>query len=170
MKITATLGTLDGLAKMLENYSKSLERKTDLLCQRIAEAVSQEAQRGFDSSDADVLVAASAIRANVSVDIQRDGKMVVVVASGEDAVFVEFGAGVWFNGSVGSSPHPKGAELGYTIGGYGKGLGRLEKWTFQSGNKRVTTHGTPAKMPLYNAVQRVAPRIPTMAEEVFRSA
>lgn len=39
-------------------------------------------------------------------------------------LFIEFGAGIHYNGSAGSSPHPKGNEFGYTIGSYGKGLGK----------------------------------------------
>ena len=70
---------------------------------------------------------------------------------GEQAVFVEFGAGVYYNGAAGSSPHPYGVELGYTIGDYGLGLGKNDTWEYVKNGKYHITHGTPAAMPLYHA-------------------
>lgn len=47
-----------------------------------------------------------------------------LIVEGRELLFIEFGAGIHYNGSAGSSPHPKGNEFGYTIGSYGKGLGK----------------------------------------------
>ncbi len=86
--------------------------------------------------------------AQVDVSVDNRGSVTVVVASGEDAVWVEFGAGVYHNGSPGSSPHPHGAELGMTIGGFGKGNGKKEVWGFYENGELKLSHGTPARMPM----------------------
>lgn len=101
------------------------------------------------------------------MSIDNRGNVTVVVANGEDAVWIEFGAGVHYNGSVGSSPNPYGAKLGFIIGGYGKGNGRKETWGFYEDGELKITHGTPAKMPMANAVTALCNEFPRIAKEVF---
>lgn len=102
----------------------SMIRKTELLRKKVAEQIETLAQNGFNGAIVDDLTEDSggARRAEVQVSIDERENVSVVIAAGEDAVWVEFGAGVYHNGSAGSSPHPKGSELGFTIGGYGKGI------------------------------------------------
>lgn len=59
----------------------------------------------------------------------EDESSVLVIAHGQDAIFIEFGTGVYHNGL--GSPHPKGEELGMTIGSYGKHLGLRRTWSFE---------------------------------------
>ena len=102
---------------------------------------------------------------------ERKGDMSVALRlQGEQAVFVEFGAGVYYNGSPGTSPHPYGVELGYTIGDYGWGFGRSEEWGYTNANgKYRLTHGTPAAMPLYNAGVAIRQNARILALAHFRS-
>ena len=88
---------------------------------------------------------------------------------GEQAVFVEFGAGVYYNGAAGSSPHPYGVELGYTIGDYGLGLGKNDTWEYVKNGKYHITHGTPAAMPLYHAGVKIKQNARILALAHFRS-
>ena len=81
-------------------------------------------------------------------------------------MWVEFGAGVYHNGAVGSSPNPYGSELGFTIGSYGTN-GARDIWGFYENGELVLTHGTPAAMPLFHAVQDTIDEIPSIAKEVF---
>ena len=90
-----------------------------------------------------------------------------MIASGDDAVWVEFGAGVYHNGSPGTSPHLRGAELGLTIGGFGKGRGKKEVWGYFENGALKLTRGTPAKMPMARAVMVVCDEIVAIAKEVF---
>lgn len=117
---------IDRAIKELEQYKLEIIRKTELLRKKIAERIGTLAQSGFNGAVVDDLTDESggARRAEVQVSIDERENVSVVIAAGEDAVWVEFGAGVYHNGSAGSSPHPKGAELGFTIGGYGKGMGK----------------------------------------------
>lgn len=92
----------------------------------------------------------------------------ILRVEGKDLGFIEFGAGVHFNTPAGTSPHPKGVELGYTIGSYGYGLGRFELWwyTDESGNMQVS-FGTEATMPVYSAAQEMRKEIMRICQEVF---
>lgn len=154
--------------KELEQYKKEIEVKTQRLCQIIAEEITANAQSGFSGAIADDLLN-GAKPADVTVDYQMQGDdVIVVIANGPDAVWVEFGAGVYHNGSAGSSPHPKGTELDMIIGGYGYGMGKRKVWGFKddSGELRLT-HGTPAVMPMYNALKIVTDRLTELVREVY---
>lgn len=106
--------------------------------------------------------------AQVDVSVDNRGMVTVVVASGEDAVWVEFGAGVYHNSSPGTSPHPHGAELGMTIGGFGKGNGKKQAWGFyDEEHNLIISRGTPAAMPMTRAVTTVCNEISQIAREVF---
>lgn len=152
----------------LEAYSQSLKQRSDTLCLRIAELIRNYAQEGFSSAVADTAINRASKSANVEVTVEKRGDSAyAVVASGEDAVWVEFGAGVYYNGAAGSSPHPKGSELGFMIGGYGKGHGRRQVWGYMDSEGLVLTRGTPAAMPMYNAFVRAKGEIESIAREVF---
>ena len=153
--------------KELRLYRMDLERKTKELQKRIAERISQEALANFAGAVCDDLVRGGTRSASVSISVETGETTSVVIASGADAVFCEFGAGVYYNGAAGSSPHPKGAELGLTIGSYGKGHGARRVWGYFEGDSLVLTRGTPASMPMYTAFQAVCAEIYTIAKEVF---
>ena len=168
--------SIDAAVREIREYSKWVQRKTDELRERIAELISNQAQAVFNSSVADN--GFKVINGNpvddtrfgeVTVTVQPEGdNTTVIIANGKDAVFMEFGAGVYYNGSVGSSPNPLGTELGFTIGSYGKGNGRKEVWGYYGDDGEIhLTHGAPASMPLYKAVQSVSRDIARIAREVF---
>lgn len=151
------------------NMKNTFEKKVETFRKRVAERIEELAQAEFSKSIVDdVVVGGSPRRANVSVKITEQGDTTIVIAQGEDAVFVEFGAGVYHNGSVGSSQHPKGKEFGFTIGSYGKGRGARKAWGFydEDGVFKIT-HGTPTTMPMYNAVKQTMTEIGKIAREVF---
>lgn len=169
-KITVELteSGIDKAIKELEEYKKDIKKKTALLQDRIAKRIEEEADKGFASAVVDDLVRGGYQKPDVTVNYTTKGDISVVVAQGEDAVWVEFGAGVYHNGNLGSSPHPRGSELGMTIGGYGQGKGKQKSWGFkdEEGTLHVT-RGTPAQMPLERAVLSVLDELPQMAKEVF---
>lgn len=170
-KITVELteSGIDKAIKELEEYKKDIKRKTSLLQDRIAKRIEEEADKGFASAVVDDLVRGGYQKPDVTVNYTTQGDISVIVAQGEDAVWVEFGAGVYHNGNLGSSPHPRGSELGMTIGGYGQGKGKQKSWGFKDADGTLhVTRGTPAQMPLEKAVLSVLDELPQMAKEVFR--
>lgn len=148
-------------------YRLSFERKVETLRERIAGRIEAEALANFAGAVCDDVVGGGVRTAAVSVNVQHDGLVSLIIASGPDAVFCEFGAGVYHNGAVGSSPHPKGAELGMTIGSYGQGKGARKVWGYYEDSQLILTRGTPASMPMYNAFKAVCEEILTIAQEVF---
>ena len=158
---------IDRAMKELADYKQEILHKTELLREKVAERLADEAKNGFSGAVVDDLTRGGQRFAQVDVSVDNRGSVTVVVASGEDAVWVEFGAGVYHNGSPGSSPHPHGAELGMTIGGFGKGNGKKEVWGFYEEGELKLTRGTPARMPMALAVTTVCNDIQAIAKEVF---
>ena len=159
---------IDRAIKELEEYKKDFEKKCEELRQLVAERIRQKAQEGFNGAIVDDLTAESggARMAEVSVVTEDSDDVTLVIAQGTDAVWVEFGAGVYHNGAVGSSPNPYGANLGFTIGGFGEN-GKKQTWGFYENGDLKITHGTPATMPMFHAVQDVLADIGDIAKEVF---
>ena len=176
IKFGLSVREIDRAIKELEQYKQELIRKIDLLREKVAQRIASLAQSGFSGAIVDDLLPESggARQAEVTVSLDQRDNVTVVVAQGEDAIWVEFGAGVYHNkGYLGSSPNPFNAEndLGFTIGGFGTN-GDKEVWGFyEDPNDKKSlrlTHGTPAVMPMYNAVQTVCDEIVDIAREVFQ--
>ena len=171
--ITIDLSTksIDKAIKELERYKKDFQKKVDLLRKRLADEIGNLSQAGFNGSGVDDNIRGGTRPAEVTVEVSHDGTVSIVLAKGADAVWCEFGAGVYHNGSVGSSPNPYGSELGLTIGSYGDGHGKQEVWGYYETpgdpSTLVLTHGTQATMPMYNAVQAIVPQVVKIAREVF---
>lgn len=155
----------------LEKYKQDFLKKVDLYRKRLADEISKDASIRFASSGVNDVVHGGTRQANVSVTVSDNGKITMVIAEGEDAVWCEFGAGVYHNGSAGSSPNPYGNELGVTIGGFGDGHGKQDVWGYYETpgdpSTLVLTHGTEATMPMYRAVQSIVPKAVSIAREVF---
>lgn len=159
--------SIDDAIKELREYRKDIHRKTELLRKKLAQRISEEAQKGFSGAVVDDLIKGDRKKANVKVSVTDRDSISVVIASGEDAVWIEFGAGVYHNGPVGASPHPKGQALGMTIGGYGKGNGKKSVWGYYENGELKLTHGTPAAMPMSKAVTTVCNELQQIVKEVF---
>lgn len=158
---------IDRAIKELADYKQDILKKTDLLREKVAQRLADEAQKGFNGAVLDDLLKGGTKFAQVDVSVDNRGSVTVVVANGEDAVWIEFGAGVYHNGSPGSSPHPSGAELGFVIGGFGKGNGKKETWGYYEEGELRLTRGTPATMPMSRAITTVCDEISEIAKEVF---
>jgi hypothetical protein len=160
--------SIGNAVKELETYNRSIDEKVKRLRDIIAERLRDYAEQGFLSSPpATRLDGIEVPPPDVKVTTEPDGNITAVIASGEDVYWIEFGAGVYYNTPVGSSPHPMGQEFGLTIGSYGKGRGSRKTWGYYEDGKLVLTHGTPANMPMWKAAERVAAEYPQIAKEVF---
>lgn len=152
----------------LNKYKQDIIRKTKLLREKVAQRIETLVQSGFTGAIVDDVIKGESRQANVQVSLDERDNVSIVIAKGEDAIWIEFGAGVYHNGSAGTSPHPKGSELGFTIGGYGKGMGKRKVWGFYKNGSLTLTHGTPATMPMYNAMKTACNEISEIAKEVFK--
>lgn len=157
--------SIQNAIKQLETYQNSLRDKNELFVKRLCEL-------GIPVIDQNIAIAQgdSDKNHNTYIKINRFGdySKATLVCEGSDLIFIEFGAGIFYNGEAGSSPHPKGEEFGYTIGSYGQGKGKNESWVYVADSGEwVRSHGTEATMPMYKASVEIMQNIRRIAKEVF---
>lgn len=169
MKITIKLDkrSINSAIRKLENYQETLENKKKLFLEELARV-------GIDVANVEYANANTKHQPDVPIvennPIWVSDNELVVRASGQSILFIEFGSGIHYNGAVGSSPHPKGVEFGYTIGSYGKGNGAKDYWHYKNslGNWR-TTHGTKSTPAMYDASKEMRKQITKIAKKVFKN-
>lgn len=159
VKVTAS-GFKDAFTA-IDKYldENALKKKGEELCKRLADIGEQEAFTGF------MAATANGEQDPVQVHSEPIENGYKIVAEGEEVCFIEFGAGVHYNGA---EPYPLPRPEGIVgIGQYGKGLGRNDYWFYSDESGSHFTHGTPAAMPMYNATKEILESIPQIANEVF---
>ena len=103
---------------------------------------------------------------DVSVHLDTSKNGYAIVADGAAVAFIEFGAGVYHNGS---EPYPNPRPQGIVgIGEYGKGHGRQKAWGYYNENDElVITRGNPAAMPMWYASEEIKNSVLKVVREVF---
>lgn len=157
--------SIQNAINQLKSYQNELKNKNELFVQRLAEL-------GIPVIDQNIMMAQgdSDKNHNTYIKINRfdDYAQATLVCEGSGLLFIEFGAGIHYNGAAGSSPHPKGEEFRYTIGSYGQGKGKNESWVYVADSGEwVRSYGTQATMPVYKASVEIMQNIRKIAKEVF---
>lgn len=165
---------IENLIKQLRDYQNQLNRKTEQLVKKLAEA-------GIPVIDSNMAKATFTVDSKgiqsgsdpehytyVKINTFDDYAEATLIVEGNELLFIEFGSGVYHNTPVGTSPNPKGGELGYVIGSYGQGHGVQKVWGYydDDGNL-ILTHGTEATMPIYKAGLEIREKFLRIAREVF---
>ena len=156
-----------GAVKKLRMYAQELDFKTSKLIQTLAsngiKVINANKYTDGDSDSSDIH---AWLESNSSSGISK----VTLIMHGKDVAFIEFGAGITFNGSAGSSPNPKGQELGMTIGSYGYGQGKNESWKYynEQVGDYIISYGTKAAMPMYKAEKEIIRTFLDVAKKVFK--
>ena len=103
---------------------------------------------------------------DVAVHLDETNKGYAIVAEGKAVAFIEFGAGVYHNGT---EPYPNPRPTGVVgIGEYGKGYGKRKAWGYLDENQElVITRGNPAAMPMWYASEEIKNAVLKVAREVF---
>ena len=169
MKIRLNSKDINHAIDVLNTLTTLIKDKEVELRERIANMIRTEAEFNFNGAQYNDILGQGFETVRIQVHVENKDKYSVVFTNQEEAVFVEFGAGVYYNGPAGSSPHPSGAKNAFLIGTYGYGYGKYQVWAFKGNNGDwIQTHGTPASMPLYRALQSAIPEIPRLAQMVFK--
>lgn len=160
ISLNLSVGSVEAAITELKRLKEEIRFKNSIFVQKLAEAglvVATDTERV--SGDAPTVV----YKDNGSVT------RATLVLSGKGVAFVEFGAGVHYNGAGGSSPNPHGQRLGMTIGSYGKGQGLNDYWFYydEEQDKVRKSYGTKATMPLAKADEAMRRRFYDIAKEVF---
>ena len=136
----------------LETYRDRMDDRALEVRERMADIIAKHVRMAYTTVVVDDTTDGPITGASATVEVESDSTTTTITVDGEDVIFIEFGAGVYHNGGVGSSPNPWGAKLNYTIGSYSKSHPEKEIWIFSDFYKvKHWTHGTPASMPLYKA-------------------
>lgn len=151
----------------LEKYKDTFLNKNEIFVQRLCEVGIPVVRENISSSTGD---SDKNYNTYIQVNSYQGYSEAKLIVEGRELLFIEFGAGIHYNGSAGSSPHPKGNEFGYTIGSYGKGLGKKDHWYYTADTgENIKSFGTKATMPVYKASQTMIQQIRKIAKEVFES-
>ena len=171
--------SIDAAISALESYKKSYAANVKTLQSRLADECASFAQANLDMCWYDDYVdigedtyAFSARKLSSIFYVEEVEGKYVVIGTGDyspydgstNLVWVEFGAGMHYNLSVGSSPHPWGNTMPLGIGDYGYGGGKHHAWAAPYGLSR----GTKAQMPMYNACIQTEDIVEEVAKEIFR--
>lgn len=157
--------SLDKAIQEIRQYQNSLNDKCTEFVRRLAEVGIPVIDENIAAAQGD-----SDKGHNTYIKIKSFGSysQAELIVESKSILWIEFGAGVHFNGHLGSSPHPKGEELGYTIGSYGKGQGKNDFWFYYADSgEAVMSHGTQATMPVYKAGLEIKRQVLKIAKEVF---
>lgn len=151
--------SIKGLLGEIERYRKSTVAKAEQLAKRLADIGLGEATIRFASAQY------SGVN-DVQVTVEPTATGYAIYARGEAVCFIEFGAGVYYNGEE-PYPNPRPDDIA-RIGEYGDGKGKQKSWGYYDDNKNlVITHGTPAAMPMYFASSVMRREVEQIAREVF---
>ena len=155
--------------KELDTYQKELMTKIKLFVETLAQDGIAVANARLGATVGD------STQGSIGFGINENGDIVkaTISLSGKDALFIEFGAGIYYNNG---NAHPKGAELGYTIGSYpsntppNKAINPGYWWYRDEGKNLHYSIGTQASMPIYRAAETMRNNAIMRASEVFRSS
>jgi hypothetical protein len=175
-------GSIERAIKELEAYKTRLNDKCNLFVERLAligipvihEKYMQAETEDFDFDRSHY--------AYIKIQSFGDHHKAILTVEGKSLYFVEFGAGIHFNGHPNDSPNPSvewdvpggtlthigGQEHGFTIGSYGYHQGLKEYWFYydDKGGSQMSK-GTRASMPMFSAEMEIISQIEKIAKEVF---
>lgn len=167
-KLTCTLNkdSIGMVIRYLEQYSLKLPTKCEEFVRKLGEAGVRVVNAEFAKTNASDYDTTHSTELRLSsFGSFTQGRLIV---EGSQVLFIEFGAGVHYNGAVGTSPHPRGRDFGYTIGSYGQGKGRQDSWFYAADSGEwIRTYGVKAQMPMWKAAQEMIALIQSTANEVF---
>lgn len=171
--ITLSQKSVENAIKRVQQYQLRFQHKLRKFVKELANvgiAVVDtnmiEAQYTFDGK----IRSGSDTSHNAYVELNSNGSTAEakLIVQGKELLFIEFGAGVYYNGTAGASPHPKGEEFGFLIGSYGKGNGQKKVWGYYDENSQlVLTRGVKATMPVLKAEQKIIEDYKNVVKKVF---
>lgn len=152
----------------LKEIRAEWNRKANLLCETVAAMLAEEIEKNifaipFSDDIKDVKTHQTVPRFPMPA-VRAEGNSVIVEDNNKEIAFIEFGAGIYHNSSGRSNPLSEKVSFDTSIGSYGNGNGNKKYW-FIAHN--LISCGTPAYMPIYNAIEAIKPQIPTIARQIF---
>ena len=156
-------GSIDAAIKALQDYRTGLKDKVKALVEALA-------KDGVDVANAWVMASqGDSQKPNVIYQVNESGDIIKAEVSmtGKDVLFIEFGAGYYYN----ETDPPHAAEFNYGVGTYpGQKHAFQRGWYYydESGEKAYS-HGTEGTYPMYHAAETMRNNAIKRALETFSS-
>ena len=157
IKFGLSVGEIDSAIKEIKKYQQSIDAKTRLLVDRLA-------QIGLQTVEANI--SSSSTNKGITEENTEHGKRVNVFIEGSLVLFFEFGSGIKYN----PSDNPKASELGYGIGTYPDQKHAFDSkgwWYLGEDGQYHHSYGVKATMPMYKASVEMRNQILAVAREEF---
>lgn len=174
INVSLSESSIQGAIRQLQQYKNWLIKKTSQLVKELAEVgipvIDENMAKASYTYDEKGVRSGSDTSHHSYVEIKSAGEYVEakLIVEGKELMFIEFGAGVFYNGAAGSSPHDKGVVNGMVIGSYGEHHGVQKVWGYYDDDGTlVLTHGVEAQMPVYKADMEIIQKYVEVARRVF---
>lgn len=161
--MTLSIKSINNAINELKAYKQELIAKNEIFVRRLAELGLNVVDMKVRQSRGDSEDATSKAQFNSMGELM----MAEIHLSGDDVLFIEFGAGIYYNQG---NQHPLANQFGYGVGTYpGQTHAYNDFWfyTDKYGNTSQFSRGTEATMPMYNAVMEIYKQVVDIAREVF---
>ena len=159
--------SLESGLRELRDFRDEFQRKANLACETVAAMLADRISTNLSeipySDDVVDITTHTPMPTIPMYASYARGNTVVVEENGGEIAFIEFGAGVYHNQGR-TNPLSDSVSFDTSPGSFGNGNGVKPFWFFEH-NK--LSFGTPAYMPIYNAIEAIKPEIPTILREIF---
>lgn len=158
--------SVDNAILELKSFNSGIKRRANILCETVAAMIADEIENnlsGIEMSD-DIKNIGDHTTTPVFPILGSEVSGSTVIIKGVEVVFVEFGAGIYYNPNGQTNPLASRVSFETEIGSFGAGNGSKKYW-FIAHN--LISCGSPAYMPIYRAIEMVKPQIPTLARIIF---
>lgn len=152
------------LISLLENEQNSYREKLRIFVRRLIDIgipiIDARINKSQGDSDKSHTIA-------TNLDDNGDTISASITLSGRDVLFIEFGAGIYYNKG---NNNPKAAEMGYGVGTYPHQTHAINPgyWWYKGDDGKLHfSLGTEATMPMYKASIEMIKRVEEVAMEVF---
>ena len=158
-------GSLDSLIATLETYRDQIPERLRVIVSRLAESGLRVAEKSMSNAQGDYdkrvyeFLIDDGTTAGASITARFTFK-------GEDVVFWEFGAGIYYNEG---KENPKASEFGMGVGTYPGQTHAFQKgWFYYDDSGAIHySHGTEAAMPMYNASLEMMKTVDRIVRSAF---
>lgn len=163
ISISLSQSSIQAAIDELNKYKNSLQRKQEILIERLAREGLQVVQSTMESIPDEEK---GSYYTEIMNNSQGDIIGAAVRLSGDSVLFLEFSAGITYG--TDSYPLPSGSQYG--MGTY-PGKGHWDNpngwWYIDERGEKHHSYGNRAYMPMYRAEQAIIIQIRTIAKEVF---
>ena len=160
--------SIEKAIKELSDYRYELLKKVDLLMDALLQDGLIESTNRLASTIGD---SHDAVTGKEIILDEEDKIVATIFLYGPDALFIEFGAGIYYNNG---NAHPEAAVNGYGVGTYpsehppNRAINPGYWWYKGDDGARHLSLGTKASMPIYYASETIRNNAVKRAVEIFR--